>query len=91
MSIERKDVRTGHQYLLDGEPVVVFKVHRLGSRESLTLANPHSPDTNPYPYLRPYPNLRAGSVPMAKFLQAAEVMPISASNSGKNSSDAPAK
>ena len=66
----RDDVKEGHEYMLDGVPVVVFMIHKPGSGESVTLCNA-LPDgcENPYPYLR------KGTMQMRKFQRAALKVP----------------
>ena len=64
--LDRKDVKEGREYLLDGKPVTVFMIHKPGSGESVTLCDPLPKGCeNPYPYLR------KGTIQMRKFQRAA--------------------
>jgi len=67
--LDRKDVKEGCLYLLNGEEVSVFMIHKPSSGESVTLCN-RMPDgwENPAPYLR------KGTMQMRKFQKAATVM-----------------
>ncbi len=68
--LDRKDVKEGCLYLLNGEEVMVFMIHKPCSGESVTLYN-RMPDgwENPYPYLR------KGTMQMRKFQRAAIKIP----------------
>lgn len=68
--LDRKDVKKGCLYLLNGEEVMVFMIHKPCSGESVTLYTP-MPDgcENPYPYLR------KGTMQMRKFQKVATIMP----------------
>jgi len=67
--LDRKDVKEGHNYFLNGEAVSVFMIHKPSSGESVTLCN-RMPDgcNNPYPYLR------KRTMQMRKFQRAATIM-----------------
>lgn len=67
--LDRKDVKVGHDYLLDGKPVTVFMIHKSGSGESVTLC-----DEIPKGCENPYPFLRKGTMQMRKFQRAATLV-----------------
>ena len=64
--LDRKDVKEGGEYLLDGKPVTVFMIHKPGSGESVTLC-----DALPAGCENPYQYLRQGTMQMRKFQRAA--------------------
>lgn len=64
--LDRKDVKEGREYMLDGKLVTVFVIHKPGSGESVTLC-----DALPEGCENPYPYLRNGTVQMRKFQRAA--------------------
>lgn len=64
--LERKDVKEGREYTLDGKQVTVFMIHKPGSGESVTLC-----DQLPKGCENPYPYLRKGTMQMRKFQRAA--------------------
>jgi len=68
--LDRKDVKEGCLYLLNGEEVSVFMIHKPCSGESVTLCN-RMPDG--WEDLFPY--LRKGTMQMRKFQKAAIKMP----------------
>lgn len=64
--LERSEVKYGYEYMLDGQLVVIFMIHKSGSGESVTLREKLlSGCENPYPYLR------RGTMQMRKFQRAA--------------------
>jgi len=67
--LDRKDVKPGHAYLLNGEEVTVFMIHKPCSGESVTLCN-RMPDG----WEDPIPYLHKGTMQMRKFQKAATVM-----------------
>lgn len=64
--LDRKDVKEGHEYLLDGKRVTAFMIHKPGSGESVTLS-----DQLPSGCENPYLHLRKGTVQMRRFQRAA--------------------
>lgn len=68
--LDREDVKEGYNYLLNGEEVTVFMIHKPSRGESVTLCN-RLPDgcENPFPYIR------KGIMQMRKFQKAASKMP----------------
>ena len=67
--LDRKDVKEGDIYLLSGEEVSVFMIHKPCSGESVTLCN-RMPDGCE----NPYPHLHKRTMQMRKFQKAATVM-----------------
>jgi hypothetical protein len=65
--LDRKEVKEGHEYTLNGEIVMVFMIHKPGSGESVTLC-----DQLPADCKSPYPYLRKGTMQMRKFQRAAK-------------------
>jgi len=68
--LDRKDVKEGYNYLLNGEEVTVFMIHKPCSGESVTICS-RLPDgcENPFPYMR------KGTMQMRKFQKAATNRP----------------
>ena len=64
--LDRTAIKEGHEYLLNGEIVVVFMIHKPGNGESVTLCDRLPPGCdNPYPYLH------KGTTQMRKFQRQA--------------------
>jgi len=68
--LDRKDVKEGYNYLLNGEEVTVFMIHKPSRGESVTLYTP-MPDG----WEDPIPYLHKGTMQMRKFQKAAIKMP----------------
>ncbi len=50
--LDRADIKQGQQYLLNGQIVVVYMIHKPGNGEAVTLCDPLPPGCeNPFPYL----------------------------------------
>lgn len=81
--LNRKDVKDGGEYLLDGTVVMVFMIHESGNGESVTLC-----DQLPAGCENPYPYLRKGTIQMRRFQRAA-TMP-NAELRGRPLADGPA-
>ena len=71
--LDRKDVKEGREYMLDGKPVTVFVINKPGSGESVTLC-----DALPDGCENQYTYLRNGTVQMRKFQCAATLAPSKA-------------
>jgi hypothetical protein len=65
--LDRKDVKVGGEYILDGEIVVVFMIHKPGNGESVTLC-----DRIPWGSKNTFPYLRKGTMQMRKFQRSAK-------------------
>jgi hypothetical protein len=69
--LNRTDIKEGREYLLNGEIVVVFMIHKPGNGESVTLCDRLPPGCeNPFPYLH------GGTIQMRKFQKQAKILEV---------------
>ena len=69
--LNRTDIKEGREYLLNGEIVVVFMIHKPGNGESVTLCDPIPPGChNPFPYLHKQ------TMQMRKFQRQAKILEV---------------
>ena len=67
--LDRTAIKEGHEYLLNGEIVVVYMIHKPGNGESVTLCHRLPPGcANRYPYFR------IGTMQMRKFQKQAKIL-----------------